>query len=177
MLLPTEERCGNVADFSFSLKDLKVLVTFKMCWSFLTWVSSSASGKRRLLIIEWLRLEKTLRSPGPTHPHHCPSLHGSRTHPRMVVPPPPWAACAGASLLFQRSFPNIQPEWCNPSSSQHWDSFLPPKATLLTSGLALLMYLYHSAVEFVWVSLCLTWSRSKIDVRELKAKRKHSVSF
>lgn len=36
---PRKSGVENVADFSFALKDFKMLVTFKMCWSFLTWVN------------------------------------------------------------------------------------------------------------------------------------------
>ena len=75
---------------------------------------SSGLYECRLQITESLRLEKTtmLIMTNPNPPPPLPSvlhLHSSWTPPRMVTPPPPWAACVSAWPLFSRIiFHNIQ---------------------------------------------------------------------
>ena len=60
-------------------------------------------------IMEPLWLEKSSEIPKPNSSNHahwpCPSvphLHGSGTPPWIATPPPPWAACSKALLLFLR---------------------------------------------------------------------------
>ena len=68
--------------------------------------------------IESFRLEKTSEitqsNPSPPHRAHCPHPsvphpHGSGTPPRMVTPPPPWAAVPLQHRSFgEEMFPKIQ---------------------------------------------------------------------